>query len=196
MTKLDAGLTTSLLSSDPASATVWGRKRINPRSQSCFCLTWSGCPSKQRRRRPTRGIVQRSILARPTAEVTCRFRMGCWCQNTTHSCLIFGLRRPLVAMCERVSSCVPLLRRVVGWGWGAGAKTLCTTALYLVYSTAECCAPVWCRSAHIRLIDSVFNDALHTVTEFLRPTPTDHLPILSGIQPAKLRRLEATFSLA
>ena len=29
-----------------------------------------------------------------------------------------------------------------------------------------------------------------------RPTPTNHLPILSGIQPAELRRLGATFSLA
>ena len=30
----------------------------------------------------------------------------------------------------------------------------------------------------------------------LRPTPTDHLPVLSGIQPAELRRLGATLSLA
>ena len=30
----------------------------------------------------------------------------------------------------------------------------------------------------------------------MRPTPTDHLPILSGIQPAELRRLEETLSLA
>ena len=29
-----------------------------------------------------------------------------------------------------------------------------------------------------------------------RPTPTDHLPILSGIQPAELRQLGATLSLA
>ena len=45
-------------------------------------------------------------------------------------------------------------------------------------------------------IDSVLNDALRMVTECLRPTPTDHLPILSGIQPAELRRLGATLSLA
>ena len=30
----------------------------------------------------------------------------------------------------------------------------------------------------------------------MRPTPTDHLFILSDIQPAELRRLEATLSLA
>ena len=45
MTKLDAGLTTSLPASDPGSISVWGSKRINPRLQSCLCLTWSGCPS-------------------------------------------------------------------------------------------------------------------------------------------------------
>ena len=45
MTKLDAGLMTSLPTSDPGSAAVWGSKRINPRPQSCLCLTWSGCPS-------------------------------------------------------------------------------------------------------------------------------------------------------
>ena len=45
MTKLDAGLTTSLPASDPGSAAVWGSKRINPRPQSCLCLAWSGCPS-------------------------------------------------------------------------------------------------------------------------------------------------------
>ena len=45
MTKLDAGLMTSLPTSDPCSAAVWGSKRINPRPQSCLCLTWSGYPS-------------------------------------------------------------------------------------------------------------------------------------------------------
>ena len=57
----------------------------------------------------------------------------------------------------------------------------CIAALSLVYSTAEYCAPVWCRSAHTLPIDSVLNDALRIVTGCLRPTPTDHLPILSGI---------------
>ena len=66
----------------------------------------------------------------------------------------------------------------------------------MVYSTPEYCAPVWCRSVHTRLIDSVLNDALRIVTGCLRPTPMDHLPILSGIQPAELCRLGATLSVA
>ena len=93
-----------------------------------------------------------------------------------------------------------MLRRLVGSGWGAGAgagaKTLRIASFSLVYSTAEYCAPVWCRSAHTRLIDSVLNDALRIVTGCLPPTPTDHLPELSGIQPTELRRLGATLSLA
>ena len=99
----------------------------------------------------------------------------------------------LVALRKKLSSRVTLLRRLVGSGWGAGAKTLRIATLSLVYSTAEYCALVWCRT---RLIDSVLNDALRIVTGCLRPTPTDHLPILSGIQPAELRRMGATLSLA
>ena len=79
---------------------------------------------------------------------------------------------------------------------GAGAKTLRIDTLSLVYSAAEYCAPVWCCSAHTGLIDSVLNDALRIVTQCLRPTPTDHLPVLSDIQPAELRRLGAILSLA
>ena len=84
----------------------------------------------------------------------------------------------------------------MGSGCSAGAITLRIATLSLIYSTAEYCAPVWCRSAHTCLIDSVLNDALRIVTGCLRPTPTDHLPVLSGIQPAELRRLGATLSLA
>ena len=66
----------------------------------------------------------------------------------------------------------------------------------MIYFTAEYCAPVWCRSAHTRLIDSVLNNALRIVPGCLRPTPTDYLPVLADIQPAELRRLGATLSLA
>ena len=101
-------------------------------------------------------------------------------------------RHHLVSLRKKLSSRVTLSRRLVGSGWGAGAKTLRIATLSLVYSTAEYCAPVWCRSAHTRLMDSVLNDAMRIVTGCLRPTPTDHLPVLSSIQPAELRRLGAT----
>ena len=95
-------------------------------------------------------------------------------------------RHHLVALRKKLSSRVTLLRRLVGSGWGAGAKTLRTATLSLVYSTAEYCAPVWCRSAHTRLIDSVLNDALRIVTGCLRPTPTDHLPLLPDLESTVL----------
>ena len=47
-----------------------------------------------------------------------------------------------------------------------------------------------------RLVDLAINDALRIVTECLRPTPADNLPILAGIQPAELRRNGTTLSLA
>ena len=102
----------------------------------------------------------------------------------------------LVALRKKLSLRVTLLRQLVGSGWDAGAKTLCIATLSLVHSAAEYCAPVWCCSAHTRLIDSVLNDALRIVTGCLCPTLTDHLPVLSGIQPAELCRMGATLSLA
>ena len=90
-------------------------------------------------------------------------------------------RHHLVSLRKKLSSRVTLLRRLVGSGWGAGAKTLRIATLSLVYLTAEYCAPVWCRSTHTPLIDSVLNDALRIVSGCLRFTPTDHLPVLSSI---------------
>ena len=127
-------------------------------------------------------------------------RLLLFCQTPTYLWIKLDrsltFRHHLVALRKKLSFCVTLLRRLVGSGWGAGAKTLRIATLSLVHSTAEYCAPVWCRSAHTRFIDSVLNDALRIVTGCLRPTPTDHLPVLLGIQPAELRRMGATLSLA
>ena len=90
-------------------------------------------------------------------------------------------RHRLEVLLKKLSTRVSLLRRLAGLGWGPSAKALRTAALSLIYSTAEYCAPAWCRSAHTRLIDSVLNDALRIVTGCLRPTPTNNLSILSGI---------------
>ena len=88
------------------------------------------------------------------------------------------------------------LEAACGSGWGVGATALRTATLALVHSTAEYCAPVWCRSAHTRLIHPATNDTLRTVTGWLRPIPADNLPMLAGIQPAELRRKGATPPLA
>jgi len=89
--------------------------------------------------------------------------------------------RHLESLRKKLTSRVALLRRLAGSGWGAGATALRTATLALVHWTAKYCAPVWCRSAHTRLIDPTINDALRIVTGCLRPTPVDNLPILAGI---------------
>ena len=57
-------------------------------------------------------------------------------------------RHHLVALRKKLSSRVTLLRQLVGSGWGAGAKTLCTATLSLVYSTAEYCASLVFQCSH------------------------------------------------
>jgi len=99
-------------------------------------------------------------------------------------------RRHLKSLRKKLTSRVAPLRRL------AGATTLRTATPTLVHSTAEYCAPVWCRSAHTRLIDHAINDALRLVTVCLCPTPADNLPILAGIQRAEFSRNGATLSLA
>ena len=40
---------------------------------------------------------------------------------------------------------------------GADAKTLQTAAPFLMYSTSKYSEPVWCRTAHTRLIESALD---------------------------------------
>ena len=78
-------------------------------------------------------------------------------------------RRHLELLRKKLTSRVELLKRLAGSGWSAGTTALRTATLGLVHSTAEYCAPVWCRSAHTRLIDPAINNALRIVTGCLRP---------------------------
>ena len=74
-------------------------------------------------------------------------------------------RHHLLALRIKLYSRVTLLRRLVRSEWGADAKTLRIAALSLVYSTAEYCASIWCRSAHTRLIDRVLIEGLHACVQ-------------------------------
>ena len=47
---------------------------------------------------------------------------------------------------------------LAGTTWGAGEKTLRTSALALCYSVAEYCAPVYRNSAHTNLVDVQLNN--------------------------------------
>ena len=104
-------------------------------------------------------------------------------------------RHHLEALRKKLSTRVAL-RRLAGSGWGASSKRLRISVLSLVCSTAEYCAPVWCRIMHTRLIDSILNDSLRIVPGCLLPAPMEDLLVLAGIQPAELRRLGATLFLA
>ena len=91
----------------------------------------------------------------------------------------------------KVSSRNNLLSKLAGSTWGANTKTLRTSALALCYSSAEYCAPVWCRSSHSRLVDVQLNASMRTITGTLRPTQLPWLPVLSNIAPPHIRREEA-----
>ena len=85
-----------------------------------------------------------------------------------------------------------LVHMLAGTTWGAGAKTLRTSALALCYSVAEYCDPVWRNSAHTKLVDVQLNNTMRTITGSVRCTRTDWLPVLSNIAPADIRRELAT----
>ena len=85
-----------------------------------------------------------------------------------------------------------LVHMLAGTTWGAGAKTLRTSALALCYSMAAYCAPVWRNSAHTNLVDVQLNNTMMTITGSVRCTRTDWLPVLSNIAPADIRRELAT----
>ncbi|UYV85123.1 hypothetical protein LAZ67_X004632 [Cordylochernes scorpioides] len=72
------------------------------------------------------------------------------------------------------------------------ANTLRTSALALIFSTAEYCAPVWEGSCHTKLIDTQLNSTLRIITGVCQPTRIDWLPVLAHISPPELRRKEAT----
>ena len=99
--------------------------------------------------------------------------------------------RYLESLRKKLTSRVALLRRLAGYGWGAGATTLRIATLALAHSTAEYCTPIWCSSAHSRFIDPTISNALWIVAGCLRPTPADNIPMFAGIQPVALRHTGA-----
>ena len=64
---------TSLPASDPGSAAVRGSKRINPRPQSCLCLTWSGYPSNDDERFNKSCFKSRKVKRRATSRENRKF---------------------------------------------------------------------------------------------------------------------------
>ena len=63
---------------------------------------------------------------------------------------------------------------------GSYNNDLCISTKALLFSTAEYCALIRCRSPHTLKLDVALNNSLRTVSGSLRVTPVNHLPILSG----------------
>ena len=95
-----------------------------------------------------------------------------------------SFRQHLETAKAKTASQAALIRRLAGTTWGASTQTLRISTEALVFSSAEYCAPVWCRSPHVHRLDT----ALRTVSGCLRATPTNHLPVLGGIAPAEIRQ--------
>ncbi|KAI5742795.1 hypothetical protein M8J77_011427 [Diaphorina citri] len=91
----------------------------------------------------------------------------------------------------KVQSRNNLIQKLTNTSWGAKASCLRTSALSLVYSTAEYASPVWLQSCHTHKIDVQINSAMRLITGTVRSTPTEWLPALSHIVPAPLRRKQA-----
>ena len=106
-------------------------------------------------------------------------------------------RDQLTALRGKVMARTALIRSLAGTSscWGASTPTLRTSTLALVYAPAEYCAPVWCRSAHTRLVYVSLNAAIRTITGCLRPTQFEQLPVLAEIAPPALRREAVTLVL-
>lgn len=81
-----------------------------------------------------------------------------------------------------------ILQKLCGTTWGSSASTLRSTALGLVYSVAEYCAPVWLNSPHVKTVDIQLNHTMRMISGTIRSTPCHWLPILSHITPPGIRR--------
>lgn len=88
-----------------------------------------------------------------------------------------------------------IISKLASTSWGFHANVLRTSALALVYSVAEYCAPMWARSAHCKKVDVQLNDIMRIITGAVKSTQLDWLPVLSNIDPPDLRRHSQTESM-
>ena len=100
----------------------------------------------------------------------------------------------LEALHKKLSACFSLMKATHKIRIWCSAKTPRTAALALVYSTAKYCAPVWCRSAHTCLIDSV--QMMSCAFSLDACILFQQLLVLSGIQPVELCPQGATLPIA
>ena len=120
-------------------------------------------------------------------------------------------RRLLDSLRKKLTTSVAPQRHLVGSSWGADVEPPDKTALALVYSTAEFCAPAWCCSAHTIQINIAIDSVLRIMSRCLRPTPMDictcqhstswvstetsySSPVLSGLEATPTAPFQALFA--
>lgn len=102
-----------------------------------------------------------------------------------------SFRKHLEKTARKINTRNNLIQKLCSTNWGASADTLRTSALSLVFSAAEYCAPVWLNSPHVNKIDTQLNTTMRIISGCIRTTPLYWLPTLSHIAPPALRRQEA-----
>lgn len=63
-----------------------------------------------------------------------------------------------------------IISKLAATSWGCQANVLRISALALVYSVAEYCAPVWERSEHAKKVDTQLNNTMRIITGCVRVT--------------------------
>ena len=85
-----------------------------------------------------------------------------------------------------------IIRKLRTSKWGATPTTLRSSALALCYSAAEYACPVWERSTHAKQLDASLNETCRMITGCQKPTNTNSMPVLTGIDPSYIRRAVAS----
>ena len=81
-----------------------------------------------------------------------------------------------------------LLKILATVNWGADFNTLKTSAVSLCHSVAEYCSLAWSGSLHCTKPDVSLSECMRLISGCIKSTPTEILPILSGIEPSDLRK--------
>lgn len=102
-----------------------------------------------------------------------------------------SFKEHLTKTAEKLKTRNNIIQKLCGTSWGASAPTLRSSALSLVFSTAEYCAPVWLNSPHVHRVDAQLNSTMRMITGVIKSTPAEWLPVLSHIPPPNLRRINA-----
>ena len=92
---------------------------------------------------------------------------------------------------QKVSSRVALVRKLSRTNWGTSFDTLRTSTTALVFAPAL--SIVFLSGARVpvqKTLDVPLNEAIRIVPGFIRPTPLNFLPPLSGIQTPSCRQKE------